>query len=74
MSERNFSKALARRVEAARRLLASAVIAGEDFAAHTGHLFRGVVTVTCEVHVITDPDAMRRVRRPDLGFNPLEPA
>ena len=51
-----------------------AVIAGEDFAAHTGHLFRGVVTVTCEVHVITDPDAMRRVRRPDLGFNPLEPA
>ena len=50
-----------------------AVIAGEDFVAHTGHLFRGVVTVTCEVQVITDPDAMRRVRRPDLGFNPLEP-
>ena len=51
-----------------------AVIAGEDFVAHTGHLFRGVVTVTCEVQVITDPDVMRRVRRPDLGFNPIEPA
>ncbi len=49
------------------------VIAGEDFVAHTGHLFRGVVTVTCEVQVITDPDAMRRVRRDDLGFHPLEP-
>ena len=51
-----------------------AVIAGEDFVAHTGHLFRGVVTVTCEVQVITDPDVLRRVRRPDLGFNPIEPA
>ena len=51
-----------------------AVIAGEDFVAHTGHLFRGVVSVTCEVQVITDPDVMRRVRRPDLGFNPIEPA
>jgi predicted DNA-binding protein with PD1-like motif len=50
-----------------------AVIAGEDFVAHTGHLFRGVVTVTCEVQVITDPDVLRRVRRADLGFNPLEP-
>ena len=49
------------------------VIAGEDFVAHTGHLFRGVVTVTCEVQVVTDPDALRRARRPDLGFNPLEP-
>jgi hypothetical protein len=49
------------------------VIAGDDFAAHTGHLFRGVVTVTCEVQVITDPDVLLRVRRPDLGFNPLEP-
>jgi predicted DNA-binding protein with PD1-like motif len=49
------------------------VIAGEDFVAHTGHLFRGVVTVTCEVQVITDPDALRRARRPDLGFNPIEP-
>lgn len=49
-----------------------AVIAGEDFVAHTGHLFRGIVSVTCEVQVVTDPEALRRVRRPDLGFNPLE--
>jgi predicted DNA-binding protein with PD1-like motif len=49
------------------------VIAGEDFVAHTGHLFRGVVTVTCEVQIVTDPEALRRVKRPDLGFNPLEP-
>ncbi|MBI1797000.1 MAG: DNA-binding protein [Candidatus Eisenbacteria bacterium] len=49
-----------------------AVIAGDDMVAHTGHLFRGVVTVTCEVLIVTDPDVMRRVRRPDLGFNPLE--
>jgi uncharacterized protein len=48
------------------------LIAGEDLAAHTGHLFRGVATVTCEVQVVTDPGVMRRVRRPDLGFNPLE--
>ena len=48
------------------------VIAGEDLVAHTGHLFRGVVTVTCEVQVVTDPEGFRRVRRPDLGFNPLE--
>jgi len=48
------------------------VIAGEDLVAHTGHLFRGVVTVTCEVQVITDPDLVLRVRGP--GFNPLEPS
>lgn len=48
------------------------VIAKEDLVAHTGHLFRGVVTVTCEIQIVTDPDVMRRVRRPDLGFNPLE--
>ena len=50
------------------------VIAGEDLVAHTGHLFRGVVTVTCEVQVVTDPDVLLRVREPDLGFNPLEPS
>lgn len=49
-----------------------AVVAGEDLVAHTGHLFRGVVTVTCEVQVVTDPGVFRRVRRPELGFNPLE--
>ena len=48
------------------------VIAGEDMVAHTGHLFRGIVTVSCEVQVVTDPGLLRRVRRPDLGFNPLE--
>ena len=48
------------------------VIAGEDLVAWTGHLFRGVVTVTCEVQVVTDPGVFKRVRRPDLGFNPLE--
>ena len=49
-----------------------AVIAGEDFVAHTGHLFRGVVTVTCELQVLTEPVPFPRVRRPELGFNPLE--
>ena len=48
------------------------VIAGEDFIAHTGHLFKGVVTVTCEVQIVTDPGVVRRVKRPDLGFNPLD--
>ena len=48
------------------------VIAGEDCVAHTGHLFRGVVTVTCEIQVVTDPDRFLRVRREDQGFNPLE--
>jgi uncharacterized protein len=50
------------------------VIAGEDFVAYTGHLFRGIVTVTCEVQVVTDPDPLRRVRQPALGFNPIEPS
>jgi predicted DNA-binding protein with PD1-like motif len=48
------------------------LIAGEDLVARTGHLFRGVATVTCEVQVVTDPGVLRRTRRPDLGFNPLE--
>jgi predicted DNA-binding protein with PD1-like motif len=48
-----------------------AVIGGEDFAAFTGHLFRGLVTVTCEIQVITDPGVLRRIERGDLGFNPL---
>ena len=47
------------------------VIAGPDLVAHTGHLFRGTVTVTCEVQVVTDPGILRRVRRPEAGFNPL---
>jgi uncharacterized protein len=49
------------------------VIAGADFVAHTGHLFRGVVTVTCEIQVVTDPGPLRRRTRADLGYNPLEP-
>lgn len=48
------------------------VLGGRDFTAHTGHLFRGVVSVTCEVWIVTDPGVMERVRRPELGFNPLE--
>jgi predicted DNA-binding protein with PD1-like motif len=47
------------------------VIAGEDLVAHAGHLFRGVVTVTCEVQVVTDPGVLKRIPRPELGFNPL---
>jgi hypothetical protein len=27
--------------------------------------------VTCELHLFTDPGVLRRVSRPDLGFNPL---
>jgi predicted DNA-binding protein with PD1-like motif len=49
------------------------ILAGPDFEAHGGHLFRAVVTVTCEVHVVTSPDAIVRESRPDLGFNPLAP-
>jgi uncharacterized protein len=48
------------------------LIAGPDFEAHTGHLFRGVISVTCEIQVITDPGVLRRVRRPGLAFTPLE--
>ncbi len=48
------------------------VLGGDDFVAYTGHLFRGIVTVTCEIHVITDPAIVHRTRRPDLGFNPLD--
>jgi predicted DNA-binding protein with PD1-like motif len=47
------------------------LIAGHDFVAWTGHLFRGVVTVTCEIQVVTDPGILRRVRGL-AGFNPLE--
>ena len=50
------------------------VIAGEDMVAHAGHLFRGLVTVTCEVTIVTDPEVLRRVARPDQGFNPIEPS
>ena len=50
------------------------IVLGDDaFAAYTGHLFRGTVTVTCELHLVTDPDVLRRTPRPDLGFNPIDP-
>jgi predicted DNA-binding protein with PD1-like motif len=50
------------------------ILAGPDFVAHGGHLFRGVVTVTCEVHVMTSGKPIVRESRPDLGFHPLAPA
>jgi len=50
------------------------ILAGPDFIAHGGHLFRGVVTLTCEVHVVTSGIAIVRESRPDLGFHPLAPA
>lgn len=48
------------------------VLGGPDFSAVAGHLFRGVVTVTCEAMIATDPGVLHRVARPELGFNPLE--
>jgi predicted DNA-binding protein with PD1-like motif len=49
------------------------IVLGDDrFAATTGHLFGGTVTVFCEVQIVTDPGIMRRVRRADLGVNPLD--
>ncbi len=47
------------------------VIGDPEFATFTGHLFHGTVTVTCELQIITDPGVLRRVRRPEAGFNPL---
>ncbi|HTR97574.1 MAG TPA: PPC domain-containing DNA-binding protein [Candidatus Acidoferrales bacterium] len=49
------------------------VLAGPDFIAHTGHLFRGVITVTCEVQIVTDPGVLARLSRPAEGFNPIDP-
>jgi predicted DNA-binding protein with PD1-like motif len=49
-------------------------IAGDDFVTYAGHLFRAVVSVTCEVMIITSPDVLRRASRPDLGYHPLEPS
>jgi predicted DNA-binding protein with PD1-like motif len=48
------------------------VLGDRTFAATAGHLFHGTVSVTCEVSVVTDPTALRRVRRDDLGFHPIE--
>jgi predicted DNA-binding protein with PD1-like motif len=48
------------------------IVAGDDFAAVGGHLFSAVVTVTCEVQIVVAGSAVRRVPRPEQGFNPLE--
>jgi hypothetical protein len=48
------------------------IVAGDDFAAVGGHLFSAIVTVTCEIQIVVADSAIRRVRRPGLGFNPLE--
>ena len=48
-------------------------LAGRDFVAYGGHLSRAVVSVTCEVHVVTSPGAIVRAARADLGFHPLAP-
>lgn len=48
------------------------VIADEDFVARAGHLFRAVVTVTCEIQVVTDGAVVRRIERPELGVYTLE--
>ncbi len=53
---------------------AHVVLGRRDFSASTGHLFSGVVTVTCEVQLVTDPGVLVRESRPDLGYNPLAPA
>lgn len=50
------------------------VIGGPDFAACGGHLFRAVVTVTCEAQIVSDPGVLRRVRHPGSAFSPIEPA
>jgi predicted DNA-binding protein with PD1-like motif len=49
------------------------ILCGEDFAAHGGHLFKGLVTVTCEIHILTASRTIVRTPRPDLGFHPLAP-
>jgi predicted DNA-binding protein with PD1-like motif len=43
-----------------------------DMVAVGGHLFRAVVTVTCEVHLVTDAASVRRVRDAERGFSPLD--
>jgi predicted DNA-binding protein with PD1-like motif len=48
------------------------VLGDRTFAATAGHLFQGTVSVTCEVMIVTDPTALRRTRRDDLGFHPIE--
>jgi predicted DNA-binding protein with PD1-like motif len=50
------------------------ILAGDDYAAHGGHLFSAIVSMTCEIHVVTGAgDVLLRPARPDLGFHPLAP-
>ena len=49
-------------------------LSGPDFVAHGGHLFRGEVSVACEVHVVVSATAIVRESRPELGFHPLAPS
>lgn len=49
------------------------IVCGPDLVARGGHLFRGVVTVTCEIHLVTSAGVLMRTPRPDLGFHPLAP-
>ncbi len=49
------------------------VLGGRDMVAYTGHLLRGLVSVTCELQIVTDPGILVRMARPDLGYNPLDP-
>lgn len=50
------------------------ILCGEDLVAHGGHLFRGIVTVTCEIHIVTSAQVIVRTPRPELGFHPLAPS
>ena len=49
------------------------ILAGPDFVAYGGHLFRGVVAVTCEVHVVLSDTPIVRQARLERGFHPLAP-
>ncbi len=48
------------------------MIAGQDFAAHAGHLFSAIVTVTAEIQIVSDPGVLRRVLQSERGFHSLE--
>jgi hypothetical protein len=50
---------------------AHATISGPDLAAHTGHLFKGIVSVTCEVTLVVADTTIRRALDPDVGLNLL---
>lgn len=49
------------------------VLSGPDFVAHGGHLFRGVITITCEIQVIANGDVVRRRAHDALGVAILDP-